>query len=389
MYVCRVIWTRQCRYRRRQLPYVVVFMGSSESLFDESDSDEESEEYDARDVMSRAPLFERLCDFYDAFNPAIFQKWGNGHLWEIAREYSAQEQALWNALYAKYSVPHQDQIWHCCDLGGSAGLTEEERAAMASAGAEEVASNRNLLFASPHPMQSRAQTSAARLHARLVLMYNDKCPEKVEDAKALAAMYHDEVPKLVDAVRSKYGVELMDAAYEPPIAKLTSAMSAVGAMRSAGNARAKRRKRRPWRWMRGASQLKRRASRQKASTVAPAGSAAGAASEPEIDAAHLAAIESTFDVEAQARERALFVEKSKRKRMLERRLAKRRKKAAAGSTADAAVTEVVDDETHAQIDLLTNEAASAKVAATKAVEASRAVCLARLEKRLQIRLERL
>ena len=38
-------------------------MGSEESLlFDSDDSDEESEEYDARDVMSRAPLFERLCD---------------------------------------------------------------------------------------------------------------------------------------------------------------------------------------------------------------------------------------------------------------------------------------------------------------------------------------
>ena len=272
---------------------------------------------------------------------------------------------------------------------------------MASAGAEEIASNRRLLLTSPDAAShrsnvARAQTSAARLYSRLVQMYNANCPEKVEDAKALAVMYHDEVPKLVNAVRAKYGVDLMSAAYEPPLAKLTSAMSALGAMRSAGKSHARRRKRRLWHWVRGARRMKQRVQkkRAKASTVTPAPrSAAGPVSdEPEIDAVHLAAIESTFDVEAQARERALFIEKSKRKRMLERRLAKRRKKAAAsGGAAVVAVAEesAVDDETHAQIDLLTDEAASAKLAAAKAIAASRAACLARLEKRLQIRLERL
>jgi hypothetical protein len=46
-------------------------MGSGESTFEE-----EEEEVDARAFLARATLFERLCDFYDEFNPEMFEAWG-------------------------------------------------------------------------------------------------------------------------------------------------------------------------------------------------------------------------------------------------------------------------------------------------------------------------
>ena len=46
-------------------------MGSGESTFEE-----EEEEVDARAFLARATLFERLFDFYDEFNPEMFEAWG-------------------------------------------------------------------------------------------------------------------------------------------------------------------------------------------------------------------------------------------------------------------------------------------------------------------------
>ena len=100
-------------------------MGAESSSSDSDDEwdDNDSDDFDVSEFMSRATLFERLCDFYDAYNPNIFRTWGNGHIREIAEEYPEVEAALWIALYSKYSVPTERQIWHCCDLGEQAGLT--------------------------------------------------------------------------------------------------------------------------------------------------------------------------------------------------------------------------------------------------------------------------
>ena len=47
-------------------------MGAGESAYEE----EEAEEVDEQTFLARATLFERLCDFYDEFNPEMFEAWG-------------------------------------------------------------------------------------------------------------------------------------------------------------------------------------------------------------------------------------------------------------------------------------------------------------------------
>jgi hypothetical protein len=374
-------------------------MGAESSSSDSDDEweDNDSDDFDVSEFMSRATLFERLCDFYDAYNPNIFRTWGNGHIREIAEEYPEVEAALWIALYSKYSVPTERQIWHCCDLGEQAGLTEEEREAMVAARRAELAATPDAAAlaaraAPPAKHAKRTPDVTLRLQARLTLMYNAVCPEKVADAAALAEMYHDpqEMPKLTAAVLAKYGVDLMDAAYAPTLERMGGvhrAVNAVSVLATASKARRKRRRGRPWRWARRAARMRRKRQRRKGKKVVPESA--------QLDLAHLAAIESTFDAEAQAREKALLLEKSKRKRMLERRLARRRRKAVAaggdggGLLASPTLLTAADDDTHAAIDVLTDEAVAAKVAQAKELEKQRSATLARLEKRLKIRLERL
>ena len=71
-------------------------MGAGESAYEE----EEAEEVDEQTFLARATLFERLCDFYDEFNPEMFEAWGECSpavraCWVV---FSSLAALRWNAL---------------------------------------------------------------------------------------------------------------------------------------------------------------------------------------------------------------------------------------------------------------------------------------------------
>ena len=348
---------------------------------------EDGKYWDQAEYVGRATLYERMCNFYDTHSPDIFCTMGNGHVNKLSHIYADEEPALWCALYAKYGVPAAAQIWHTCDLAEDEDYTAEELDAIQAARAAEVAANVTRGKRNGKPTLQSLGSSAMRLEARLRLVFASVDAAKAEDAKALAAMYHDEVAKLRAVLQAKYGVDIMDAAYTPHIDVMINALHFTAALQVEGVKRAARKRTRPF-----ALVLRARLLRKKHSAaVAPAGRTRTRRGAIALNAEQLAAIESTFSAEAQAREKELFLEKSKRKRMLERRLARRKKKTAGGlaspTTDAAAASDAAEDETHAQIDLLTEEAARALLEAKRQLEESRKVCLERLAKRRKIKLD--
>ena len=348
---------------------------------------EDGKYWDKEEYVERATLYERMCNFYDTYSPDIFCTMGNGHVNKLSHIYADEEPALWCALYAKYGVSEAAQIWHTCDLDEDEDYTAEELDAIHAARAAEVAANATRGKRNGKPTLQSLGSSTMRLEARLRLVFASVDAANAEDAKVLAAMYHDEVAKLRAVLQAKYGVDIMDAAYTPHIDVMINALHFTAALQVAGAARTAKKRTRPF-----ALVLRARLLRKKQSAaVAPATRTRTRRGGVTLDAEQLAVIESTFSAEAIAREKELFLEKSKRKRMLERRLARRKKKAAGGlaspSTDTAAVSDAADDETHAQIDLLTEEAAQAQVEAKRQLEASRKVCLERLAKRRKIKLD--